>query len=247
MFAQMFAPICLRRIIFGVQIFAPIFAQIFGAQISYRFLHRSSADFSSTFWRFKNRCSRVMQKCAENLQKNLRRPNGPAREGSPFHLRFPEIAPGPSYSRRAYERPSWRGIFGPKVMLAFAPRFSRINLRMIHSAKHWPLHVPRLVTKQFVKKPLGNLLFPQYCPLADGHLIYPQRTQAQSPPVSKSEMQLQQPAPPKDINWILQLMLIRTKQPPNPGHHIYGNHMVRLRMGQVAKGRLRSSLALQIQ
>ena len=41
-----------------------------------RFLRRFSADFSSTFWRFENRCSRVTQKCTENLRKNL---NGPAR------------------------------------------------------------------------------------------------------------------------------------------------------------------------
>ena len=34
-----------------------------------RFSHRFSAEFFSTFWRFKNRCSRVKQKCAENLRK----------------------------------------------------------------------------------------------------------------------------------------------------------------------------------
>ena len=48
------------------------------------FLRRFSADFSSRFWRLKNRCSRVTQKCAENAQKNLRRPNGPARGGHPI-------------------------------------------------------------------------------------------------------------------------------------------------------------------
>ena len=72
------------------------------------------ADFSSTFWRLKNRCSRVTQKCAENLRKNLRRPNGPCQGGgTPFHLCFLEqtarhtIAASPTYSRRACERPPW--------------------------------------------------------------------------------------------------------------------------------------------
>ena len=53
-----------------------------------RFLRRFSADFSSTFWRFKNRCSRVTQKCAENPWKNLRRPNGPPGVGKPLTSTF---------------------------------------------------------------------------------------------------------------------------------------------------------------
>ena len=77
------------------------------------FLRPFSADFSSTFWRLKNRCSRVTQKCAENARKNPRRPNGPARGGTPFPLRFLKqtachiTAGRPTYSRRACERPSW--------------------------------------------------------------------------------------------------------------------------------------------
>ena len=78
-----------------------------------RFLRRFSADFSSTFWRsMKNKCSRVTQKCTENLRKNLRRPKGPARRGTPFRIRFLEqtarhtIAARPTYSRKACERPS---------------------------------------------------------------------------------------------------------------------------------------------
>ena len=72
-----------------------------------------SADFSSTFWRLKNRCSRVTQKCEENARKNPRRPNGPARGGTLFPLRFLKqtarhtTAARPTYSRRACERPSW--------------------------------------------------------------------------------------------------------------------------------------------
>ena len=76
------------------------------------FLRPFSADFSSTFWRLKNRCSRVTQRCAENARKNPRRPNGPARGGTPFPLRFLKqtachtTAARPTYSRRACERPS---------------------------------------------------------------------------------------------------------------------------------------------
>ena len=76
------------------------------------FSRRFSADFSSTFWRLKNRCSRVTQKCAENARKNARSPNGPARGGIPFPLHFLKqtarhtTAARPTYSRRACERPS---------------------------------------------------------------------------------------------------------------------------------------------
>ena len=42
-----------------------------------------SADFSQEFWCFKNRCFRVTQKCAQNLRKNLRRPNGLSWGGVP--------------------------------------------------------------------------------------------------------------------------------------------------------------------
>ena len=71
-----------------------------------------SADFSSTFWRLKNRCSRVTQNCAENARKNARRQNGPARGGTPFPLHLLKqttrhtTAARPTYSRRACERPS---------------------------------------------------------------------------------------------------------------------------------------------
>ena len=90
-----------------------------------------SADFSSTFWRFKNRCSRVTQKCTENLRKNLRknlqRPNGPARGGTPFHLRFlggQHVTQSPLGRRTQGEHVRvYRDIFGLKGMLAFAPRF----------------------------------------------------------------------------------------------------------------------------
>ena len=116
--AQIFVPIFVQ--IFGAQMFAPIFTQIFGAQIFVQIFRR----FSSTFWHKKNRCSRVTRKCAEHLRKNLRRPNGPARgRGTSFYLRFLEqtarhtIAARPTYSRRACD------IFGPKGILAFAPRF----------------------------------------------------------------------------------------------------------------------------
>ena len=42
------------------------------------------ADFSSTFWRLKHRCSRVTQKCTENLRKKT--PGG-----TPFHRRFENL------------------------------------------------------------------------------------------------------------------------------------------------------------
>ena len=111
-----------------------------------RFLRRFSADFSSTFWRFKNRCSRVTQKCTENLRKNLRRPNGPALLGGVPHsisafLSRQHVTQSPLGRRTQEEHVSvYRGIFGPKGMLAFAPRFFKNkNLWKIPSAKHSPL------------------------------------------------------------------------------------------------------------
>ena len=125
----MFKPVLAQ--IFGTQIFAQIFGTHFCADVWCADFYadfctdfwrpflcrclvcRFSKDFSSTFWRFKNRCSRATQKCTDNLRKNLRRPNGPARGGTPFHLCFLEqtarraIAARPLYSRRAYERPRW--------------------------------------------------------------------------------------------------------------------------------------------
>ena len=111
-----------------------------------RFWRRSSADFlvhyaqmiaqilaqifrrfSSMFWRFKNRCSRVTQKSAHNPQKNLRRPNGLSPEGFLLHLVCIEqtachkIAARPKHSSRACEGPL--GSLGPKGLVWFAPRF----------------------------------------------------------------------------------------------------------------------------
>ena len=66
-FAQVLAQIS------GAQIFAPIFGQIFGAQIFAQIFRRFFFDVLTLE---KNRCSRVTQKCAENLWKNLQCPNG---------------------------------------------------------------------------------------------------------------------------------------------------------------------------
>ena len=108
-----------------------------------RFSRRFSADFSSTFWRFKNRCSRVTQKCAENLRKNLRRPDGTARGGgvphsiSAFSSRQHVTQSPPGPRTQGAHVSTHRGIFGPKGMLGFAPRFFKNkNLRKIRSAKH---------------------------------------------------------------------------------------------------------------
>ena len=148
--------------IFGAQIFAPIFCADFLCADFLRpflrrflvsrflrpFLRRFSADFSSRFWRLKNRCSRVTQKCAENAQKNLRRPNGPARGGTPHSLS--------AFSSRQHVTQSslgrhtqgehvsvHRDIFGLKGMLAFAPRFFKSrNLRKMSSAKPQPQYPP---------------------------------------------------------------------------------------------------------
>ena len=99
------------------------------------------ADFLQIFLRrfgvLKNRCSRVTQKCVENLRKNLRRPNGPARGGAPHSIsafssrqHVTQSPPGP---RTQGEHVSvHHGIFGPKGMLRFAPRFFKNkNLRKI--------------------------------------------------------------------------------------------------------------------
>ena len=126
-FSQIFAPIFGQ--IFGAQIFVPIFAQIFGTRTFAQILRRFSADFSSTFWRLTNRCSRVTQKCAGNLRENLRRPNGPSRGGgvpysiSAFSSRQ-HVTQSPLGQHSQGEHVSvHRGIFGPKGMLAFAPRY----------------------------------------------------------------------------------------------------------------------------
>ena len=78
-FCADFAPIFGQ--IFGAQIFAPIFAQIFGAQTFAQIFTLIFCRFFFDILAPENRCSRVTQKCAENLRKNLRRPNGPARGG----------------------------------------------------------------------------------------------------------------------------------------------------------------------
>ena len=105
-------------------------------RLLHRFSRRFSADFS-LFRRLKNKCSRVTQKWAENLRKN----NGPPRGGTPFHLCILEqtarhaIDARPTYPRRALS--VHRGIFGPKGMLGFAPRFFKNkNQQKICSAKH---------------------------------------------------------------------------------------------------------------
>ena len=91
--------------ILGAQIFAPIFAQIFGAQIF--------APIFAQIWRLKKIGVPESRKNAQKIRgKICGRPNGPARGGTPFHLRFLEqtarhtIAARPTYSRRACERPS---------------------------------------------------------------------------------------------------------------------------------------------
>ena len=121
--------------IFGAQIFAPIFAQTF-------------RNFSSTFWRLKNRCSRVTQKCTENARKNPRRPNGPARGGPHSLSAFPSrqhVTQSPLGRHTQGEHVSvHRDIFGLKGVLAFAPRFFKNkNLQKMSSAKPQPqLFVP---------------------------------------------------------------------------------------------------------
>ena len=83
----MFKPVFLCRFLvrkFFAQILVPVFVQIFGAQIFAQIFGAQIFFDVVTLWRFKNRCSRVTQKCAENLQKNLRRRNGPARGGCPI-------------------------------------------------------------------------------------------------------------------------------------------------------------------
>ena len=113
---------------FGVLIYAQVFVQIYCADFVRRFLRRFfvrnaqilaqifaqvSADFSGAFWQLKNRCSRVTQKCAQNLRKNLLRPKGLSREGSLLHFRCLEqtachtIAARHEQLRRVCERPSW--------------------------------------------------------------------------------------------------------------------------------------------
>ena len=90
---------------------------------------------------FENRCSRVTQKCTENPQKNLRRPNGPAR-GVPHSisafLSRQDVTQSPLGRRTQGEHVRvHRDIFGLKGMLAFAPRFfSNKNQRKIRSANH---------------------------------------------------------------------------------------------------------------
>ena len=89
------------------------FAQILGAQIAQILTQTFGAQIFRRFGAWKIGIPESRKKCAENLRKNLRRPNGPARGGGgPFHLLFLEqtarhtIAARPTYSRRACEGPS---------------------------------------------------------------------------------------------------------------------------------------------
>ena len=108
--------------IFGAQMFAKIFAHIWG---------KISADFSSVFWCFKSRHFGVAQRCAQNQQKNPRRPNSLAWVGALFRLRLLEqtarhtITAKLKYSRRACERPSWP-LWAQKACLHLLQDFSKI-------------------------------------------------------------------------------------------------------------------------
>ena len=98
-------------------------------QISAQIFH----NFSSGFWRFKSRCSRVTQKCTQDLRKYLRRPNGLSREGSLLHLCCLEKTASHTIAAK-------RSTLGPKGLLSFAPRFIKYkNLRKFCSATHYPV------------------------------------------------------------------------------------------------------------
>ena len=120
----------------------PFQAQIFGGFLR-RFLRRFSADFSSTFWRLKNRCSRVTQKCAEICGKicgvRMALLGGVPHSISAFSSRQ-HVTQSPLGQHTQGEHVSvHRDIFGPKGMLAFAPRFFKNkNLRKMSSAKPQP-------------------------------------------------------------------------------------------------------------
>ena len=88
------------------------------------FLRRFSADFSLTFWRLKNRCSRVTQKCAEKYAAS----EWPCSGGAPHSLSTfssrQHVTQSPLGRHTQGEHVSvHRDIFGLKGMLAFAPRF----------------------------------------------------------------------------------------------------------------------------
>ena len=81
-----------------------------------------------------NRCSRVAQKCAQNLRTNLRRPNGLSRGGVPT----PSLLPwedGISHNSRqaqAIKGSVWVSIialWGPKAFFRLLQNFSKIKMR----------------------------------------------------------------------------------------------------------------------
>ena len=106
---------------------ADLRAQIFGAQC------QSIAQiFAQIFRRFffdvlalQNRGSGVTQKSAQNLRKNLQRPNGLSPEGSLLHLGCLEQTdhhpPGPSTQGEHVS--VHYGTLGSKGLLVFATRF----------------------------------------------------------------------------------------------------------------------------
>ena len=79
------------------------FCAVFCAQI----LAQISADFASTFWRFKNRSSRVAQKSAQNLRKICDVPTAFLHLGCLELTTCHTIAARPKHSRRACECPLW--------------------------------------------------------------------------------------------------------------------------------------------
>ena len=128
-FAQIFAPIFAQ--IFGAQIFAQIFgAQIFAQIFLRRFgalkigvpesrkkMHRKSAEKSATSqWPCQGGVAHSIS-AFSSRQHVTQSPPGPRTQGEHVSVH--------------------RGIFGPKGMLGFAPRFFKHkNLRKIRSAKH---------------------------------------------------------------------------------------------------------------
>ena len=93
------------------------------------------------------RCSGVTLKCAQNKQKNPAAsqwlcPNGHPIPAPPFLSTQHVTQSPPSPSAQGEHVSVRRGIFGPKGMLSFAPRFFRNkNLRRIHSANQQPLEL----------------------------------------------------------------------------------------------------------